>query len=99
MTKSTGWVQNSGATGQWAVKGRLDVQNYGWKGSRFWPQKRSFSASIPQVLIFYMPPLDRPLPCSTTILHPPSTFSHPPVLMLTLDLHNDTGREGRRCIL
>jgi hypothetical protein len=54
MTKSTGWVQNSGATGQWAVKGRLDVQNYGWKGSRFWPQKRSFSASIPQVLIFYM---------------------------------------------
>ncbi|KUM55353.1 hypothetical protein ACN42_g11948, partial [Penicillium freii] len=22
--------------------------------SRFWPQKRSFSASIPQVLIFYM---------------------------------------------
>ncbi|KOS39840.1 hypothetical protein ACN38_g9315 [Penicillium nordicum] len=25
---------------------------YGWKGSRFWPQKRSFSASISQVLIF-----------------------------------------------
>ncbi|KAJ9484096.1 hypothetical protein VN97_g9291 [Penicillium thymicola] len=32
--------------------GLLDVQSYGWKGSRFWPQKRSFSASIAQVLIF-----------------------------------------------
>ncbi|KOS37440.1 hypothetical protein ACN38_g11759 [Penicillium nordicum] len=33
-------------------KFRLDGQSYGWKGSHFWPQKRSFSASIPQVLIF-----------------------------------------------
>jgi hypothetical protein len=37
MTKSAGRVQNRGVTGLWAVKGRLDVQSYGWKGSRFWP--------------------------------------------------------------
>lgn len=52
MTKGAGRVQNRGVTMQWAVKERLDVQSYGWKCSRFWPQKRSFSASIPQVLIF-----------------------------------------------
>jgi hypothetical protein len=54
MTNSARWVQNSGVTGQWAVKGRLDIQSYGWKGSRFWRQKWSFSASFSQVLIFYM---------------------------------------------
>ena len=54
MTNSAGWVQNSGVKGQWAVKGRLDSQSYGWKGSRFWRQKWSFSASFSQVLIFYM---------------------------------------------
>jgi hypothetical protein len=52
MTESAGRVQNSGVIGQWVVKGRLDVQSYGWKGSRFGPSKRSFSASIPQVLRF-----------------------------------------------
>lgn len=52
MTKSARRVQNSSIIGQWAGKGRLDVQSYGWKGSHFWPQKRLLLASILQVLIF-----------------------------------------------
>jgi hypothetical protein len=39
MANSARWVQNSGVTGQWAVKRRLDIQSYGWKGSCFWRQK------------------------------------------------------------
>lgn len=52
MTKGARWVQNSDGAGRWAVKHPLAVQSYGWKGGRFWRQKPSFSASIPQVLRF-----------------------------------------------
>jgi hypothetical protein len=45
-------------------------------------------ASFPPVTLDVQPPLDRPLPRNTTILHLPSTVSHPPVLILTLDLHS-----------
>lgn len=54
MTNSPGWVQNRGRTRQRAVKRRLAVQSYGWKGGRFWRQRLSFSASFSQVPIFYM---------------------------------------------
>lgn len=38
----------------WAVKGDLPLVVTRWKGSRFWSQKPLFSASITQVLIFYL---------------------------------------------
>ncbi|KAJ5806346.1 uncharacterized protein N7503_003948, partial [Penicillium pulvis] len=42
VASGNGWSNcNSGVTGQWADKGPLDVQCYGWKGIRFWPQKAS----------------------------------------------------------
>jgi hypothetical protein len=52
MTNSASWLQNRGGTGPRAVKQRLAVQSYGWKGGRFWRQKLSFSASFSQVPIF-----------------------------------------------
>jgi hypothetical protein len=51
MTNSAGWVQNRGL---YRAAGRLAVQSYGWKGSRFWRRRLSFSASISQVLRFLL---------------------------------------------
>jgi hypothetical protein len=41
-----------GGSRQRAVKRRLAVPSYGWKGGRFWRQRLSFSASFSQVPIF-----------------------------------------------
>ena len=52
MTNSSGRVQNSVVQGGGRSSGGSPSKSYGWKGGRFWPRKRSFSASIPQVLRF-----------------------------------------------
>lgn len=54
MTSSSGRVQNSVVQGGGRSSGGSPSKSYGWKGGRFWPRKRSFSASIPQVLRFYL---------------------------------------------
>ena len=52
MTNSSGQVQNSVVQGGGQSSSSSPSKSYRWKGGRFWPRKRSFSASIPQVLRF-----------------------------------------------
>lgn len=53
MTSSAMWVQNSRGIGGGRSSRHLAAESYEWKEGRFWRQKRSFSASISQVFIFY----------------------------------------------